>query len=308
MTIKNPKVFISYSWEDEQHLNWVKLLADRLLTNGVDASIDQYDLVLGDRLPQFMEQQITASDFVIIVCTKTYKEKANNRTSGVGYEGHIISDELLSGKNERKFIPVIKEGRVNEVLPTFLAGKFSIDLSNDEHFEKGFDDLLRTIFGVKKKPTIGEIPKKIKKSPLLTISQNENKDIEILEVLADGVTSPKKDGSRGSALYEIPFRLNRVLSQLWEELFIRNWNSPPRFTSMHRIGIARVIGDKVILKGTTIEEVKKYHRDTLKLCIDKSNQEEKEILLRDEQRREKENERIRVHEESIRNLANEIEF
>ncbi|MDT2834325.1 hypothetical protein P7H70_09655 [Vagococcus carniphilus] len=116
------------------------------------------------------------------------------------------------------------------------------------------------------------------------------------------------DGSRGSALYEIPFRLNKVPSQLWEELFIRNWNSPPRFTLMHRSGIARVIGDKIILKGTTIEEVKKYHRDTLKLCIDKSNQEEKEMLLRDEQRREKENERIRVHEESIRNLANEIEF
>ncbi|MDT2834326.1 toll/interleukin-1 receptor domain-containing protein [Vagococcus carniphilus] len=163
MTIKNPKVFISYSWEDEQHLNWVKSLADRLLANGVDASIDQYDLVLGDRLPQFMEQQITASDFVIIVCTKTYKEKANSRTSGVGYEGHIISDELLTGKNERKFIPVIKDGRVYEVLPTFLSGKLSIDLSNDEYFEKGFDNLLRTIFGVKKKPAVGEIPKKIKK-------------------------------------------------------------------------------------------------------------------------------------------------
>lgn len=59
--------------------------------------IDQYDLSLGDRLPQFMEQQISDSDYVLIICTPEYK-KANNRTSGVGYEGHIISAELLSGK------------------------------------------------------------------------------------------------------------------------------------------------------------------------------------------------------------------
>ena len=55
MIDKNPRVFISYSWENEKHREWVKALADRLLENGVNAHIDQYDLDLGDRLPQFME-------------------------------------------------------------------------------------------------------------------------------------------------------------------------------------------------------------------------------------------------------------
>ncbi|WP_440902930.1 toll/interleukin-1 receptor domain-containing protein (plasmid) [Enterococcus faecium] len=36
---------------------WARELADKLLENGIDAYIDQYDLSLGDRLPQFMEQR-----------------------------------------------------------------------------------------------------------------------------------------------------------------------------------------------------------------------------------------------------------
>ena len=52
------KVFISYAWENEEHREWVKALADRLLSDGIDAVLDQYDLELGDRLPQFMEQSV----------------------------------------------------------------------------------------------------------------------------------------------------------------------------------------------------------------------------------------------------------
>ena len=102
-----PKVFISYSWEDEAHKQWVKSLTDRLIENGIDATLDQYDLTLGERLPVFMEQSITTADYVLIICTPTYKEKADNRKGGVGYEGHIISGELFAKGNERKFIPVI---------------------------------------------------------------------------------------------------------------------------------------------------------------------------------------------------------
>jgi len=40
---------------------------------------------------------------------------------------------------------------------------------------------------------------------------------------------------------------------------------------MHRPGIARVSGDKVYLDGTTIEEVQKYHRDTLVLALEETN-------------------------------------
>lgn len=101
ITNKRPIVFISYSWEDEEHIEWVKELADCLIDNGVDTYIDQYDLELGGRLPQSMEQKITNFDYVLIICTPSYKEKADNRKSGVGFEGHIIAGELHQNQNEK---------------------------------------------------------------------------------------------------------------------------------------------------------------------------------------------------------------
>lgn len=49
--IQSPIVFISYSWEDEEHKDWAMQLVDRLIADGVDAHIDRYELALGDRLP-----------------------------------------------------------------------------------------------------------------------------------------------------------------------------------------------------------------------------------------------------------------
>jgi len=38
-----PTVFISYSWDSEEHENWVVFLAAKLRENGVDATIDKFE-------------------------------------------------------------------------------------------------------------------------------------------------------------------------------------------------------------------------------------------------------------------------
>lgn len=152
-----PKVFISYSWEEDAHKEWVRALADALLENGVDANLDQYDLSLGDRLPQFMEQSITEADYVLIICTPTYKKKSDTREGGAGYEGHIISGELFSLGNERKFIPIIRKGDVKSAMPNFLSGKLAIDLTESNYYETNFKDLLTTLQGQKQKPPVRSI-------------------------------------------------------------------------------------------------------------------------------------------------------
>ena len=152
-TIEEEKtVFISYSWEDEEHREWVKCLADRLIYDGINVNIDQYDLTLGDRLPQFMEQQISKATYVLIICTPTYKSKSDERKGGVGYEGHIISGELLTQQNERKFIPIIRKGDIENSIPTCLAGKFGVDLSICSDYEKNYKKLVDTLKGIKTKP------------------------------------------------------------------------------------------------------------------------------------------------------------
>ena len=56
-----PKAAISYSWDDEAHKAWVKEFATRLRGDGINVTLDQWHLSLGDRLPLFMEKIVRDS-------------------------------------------------------------------------------------------------------------------------------------------------------------------------------------------------------------------------------------------------------
>jgi len=43
----SPKAFISYSWDSDEHKAWVLQLATRLVNNGVDVTLDRWDIHLG---------------------------------------------------------------------------------------------------------------------------------------------------------------------------------------------------------------------------------------------------------------------
>lgn len=300
------KVFISYTWEEDVKI-WVKEFADRLKSDGIDVHLDQYDLTLGDRLPKFMEEQITSADYVLIICTPRYKIKADRRTGGVGYEGHIISGELMNLSNERKFIPVKRKGTFKNAIPIFLAGKLGIDLSEDNNqYETNYHDLVTTILGKKHKYVT-----QIKTNPsenTSSDSSNENEPIHILGVITDQVTIPTMDGTKGCALYKIPFRLSRKPSSSWSEFFLQSWNMPPSFTSMHRPGIASVYEDEIILDGTTIEEVRDYHRATLLLCVKEANKKEQEFLEKQHRQMELEEQRKNQHFSNVIKIADDIKF
>ncbi len=62
-----PKVFISYSHDSDGHKKWVRHLATDLRANGVDVSLDQWDLELGQDVVEFMRRGITESDRVTFV-------------------------------------------------------------------------------------------------------------------------------------------------------------------------------------------------------------------------------------------------
>ena len=144
-----PRVFISYSRESPDHEAWVLELAASLRKNGVDASLDQWDLRPGHDLTFFMESHIRDSDFVILVCTPTFAEKSNIPRGGVGYEKNIISAELLQSQDLRpKFLPVLRAGDFSSALPRYLGSKYAIDLRPSRDQAEGLDDLLRAIHEV----------------------------------------------------------------------------------------------------------------------------------------------------------------
>jgi hypothetical protein len=312
-----PSAFISYSWDSEVHKTWTKEFATRLRRDGVDVKLDQWETVPGDQLPAFMETAIRENDYVLIICTPKYKDKSDSRRGGVGYEGDIMTGEIFALGNHRKFIPILRDGDSTTAMPSWLTGKYRIDLRGEPFSEDQYRDLLATIHDKREKaPPIGSPPPQRQSlrehvKPLSQRDENSTvafEPIKIVGILADEVGEPLNDGTRGSALYAIPFKLSRTPSREWSDLFIRVWDHPPRCSLRHRPRIARVSGDRIVLTRTTIEEVKEVHRETLKLVIEEVN---KEIASQDQDRRrakEDEDRRRQQHSENVRKIAGEIDF
>lgn len=154
-----PKVFISYSHDTQDHKKWVLDLATRLRNSGIDAIIDQWELKPGDDLPHFMETHLVDSNYVVMVCTDRYVEKANSGVGGVGYEKMIITADLLSNIDSNKIIPIIRQDGTRNV-PTFLKTKLFVDFSRTDEYEYSFDELIRTFHDapIFEKPEIGNNP------------------------------------------------------------------------------------------------------------------------------------------------------
>jgi serine/threonine-protein kinase len=102
----------------------------------------------GDQLPQFMEKSIRENDFVLIICTATYKYKSDNRVGGVGFEGNIITAEAFSYNNQRKFIPILRRDTWRAAAPTWLLGKYYIDLRGTPFSEEQYNLLLKALYGI----------------------------------------------------------------------------------------------------------------------------------------------------------------
>lgn len=250
MTDINPSAFVSYSWDDDSHKAWVKELSAQLRADGVDVTLDQWAVVPGDQMPAFMERGIRDCQFVIIVCTPDYKEKADSRSGGVGYEENVITAEVAATQNERKFIPVLARGEWQEAAPIWALGKAYVDLRGKAFPQPRYEDLLVTLHDIRESPPpLGPPPSgrfnqqtEANRSGQLTVNQSrkqavslELNEIRILELIVSEVTQPRNDGTRGSALYAVPFRLSRVPSPIWEKGFLQTWDSPPQVTSMHHL-------------------------------------------------------------------------
>lgn len=162
MDSSTKRVFLSYSWAVQER---VIELAERLIANGIDVILDVYDLKEGQDKYAFMEQSVNDTDIdrVLIICDKTYTEKANDRSGGVGDETVIISPEIYGSVNQEKFIPVIFEADENghPYRPSYIKSRIYIDLSTeDNRYESEYEKLLRNIYEkpLYKKPAIGTKP------------------------------------------------------------------------------------------------------------------------------------------------------
>jgi hypothetical protein len=106
-----------------------------------------------------MEQSLARSSRILMICTERYVQKANAGVGGVGYEKMIVTADLVKQIGSNRVVPIVRQtGSIH--LPAFLSTKFYIDLSTDDLFETGMDQLLRELLNAPLfiKPPIGSDP------------------------------------------------------------------------------------------------------------------------------------------------------
>lgn len=159
--IDNPTVFLSYSWDDEEHKNWILSLATKLIENGVNVLLDRYELGPGKNMLHFMDNAIKQADKVVMIFTPNYKLKADKREGGVGYEYSILNVDLYKTiASNSKYIPVLKEGTVENSIPDFIQQFIAIHMTDNYRFDEKINELLLAIYDKPQieKPELGKRP------------------------------------------------------------------------------------------------------------------------------------------------------
>jgi hypothetical protein len=158
------RLFISYSWTSDVHIDWVISLASNLRESGVDVILDKWDLKEGHDTFEFMEKMVTDPEVtkVILVCDRQYSEKADSRAGGVGAEAQIISPELYGKAEQNKFVAIVTEQNADgqAFVPAYFKTRLHIDLSDESLYATNFEQLLRWVYDkpLYVKPPIGKKP------------------------------------------------------------------------------------------------------------------------------------------------------
>lgn len=160
----------------------------------MNAVLDQWEVQFGDPLTEFMERSVRENDFALVVCTPKYKKRSDDRTGGVGYEGSIMTAEVLSKRNHRKFKPVLRRGDWSNAFPSWLSGKQGADLRGDSYDEEEYARLLAELHGqAPEAPPLGA-------PPLSIASMPADRDPSVSEI--SGVPDHRSDSSTDPAKLE----------------------------------------------------------------------------------------------------------
>ncbi|HEY9639365.1 MAG TPA: GUN4 domain-containing protein, partial [Coleofasciculaceae cyanobacterium] len=138
------KVFISYSWDSEEHKDRVLALANTLRDPwGIETDIDQYVRAKPPFTPSqgwdlWMEKRIEWAEFVLIVCTETYQRRfRGDEEPGIGrgstWEGTIIRQHLYNNQLAcTKFIPVVFSSQDLPHVPIVFNGSDKYILGDEK--------------------------------------------------------------------------------------------------------------------------------------------------------------------------------
>lgn len=166
------KAFISHSSVDKPFVE--RLATDLRTREGIDAWLDKWEIMPGDRIPQKLEEGLASAGIFIFVLSP---ESVNSQW--VSYEKDAwltaqIDEEVRANKESRtpsrRLIPVLYKSCEK---PFFIQSFLHVSI-NDENYEEGFQQLVRGMRGESGKPPLkGETAAtSISPSPIGQFSSN----------------------------------------------------------------------------------------------------------------------------------------
>ena len=148
------KVFISYSHDSPEHAQRVLDLADALQHGGLEVILDQYVHPAPDEgWPLWMETHLDEANFVLMVCTETYRRRVLGQERpgkglGVRWEGNLIYNRIYNDKpSGSRFIPVLLEGSEPAHIPNPVQGHTFYRISDLDLSDAGYEGLYRHLTG-----------------------------------------------------------------------------------------------------------------------------------------------------------------
>jgi TIR domain-containing protein len=300
-------IFISYSHGDK---DLALALYEGLKARGHRVWIDTHELRVGDSLIERISTAIQDIDFFLaLVSPAAAKSSWCQKELALAVSGELRRTGM-------RVMPLRVDGAD---MPAALGDQLYLEVSLDD-VDSAVDRLLRDIASYRAETAQAAVRQRSDEqqqvrehAARVAASEPEPEPfafepVRIVGVVEQGVGAPLNDGSRGSALYRVPLQLSRRPSEPWAELFRRNWDHPPSFTTMHRPGIGSVQGDTIVLDGTTMDELETVHLNTLRAVMDKTNDEAAEFERRQHEAQRREKEQQASHEENVLDVSRRLRF
>jgi hypothetical protein len=140
------RVFVSHTSTTDEAVEWVKDLALCLIDNGIQARLDRFHLRRGMDLPQWMCNELALAQKVVVVCDETYKQKADGRLGGVGWETMIIQGDVAGlPPDSTKYQVIVRSEDINQGLPMYLKTKYAFHARPSDRSNAFRDELIREL-------------------------------------------------------------------------------------------------------------------------------------------------------------------
>jgi hypothetical protein len=161
------RVFISYAHDSAEHIERVRAFWEFLRGCGIDAQLDLEAAARRQDWPEWMEQELTKADFVLVVASPQYKLRAGGQTApgvgrGVRHESVLLREWLYGDRPTwfPRILPVVLAGGNAEDLPAFLQPASATVYRIAALSVPGAEELLRVLTDQPRElaPALGPMP------------------------------------------------------------------------------------------------------------------------------------------------------